>query len=135
MADNRTYRIFISHAWNYNAEYLKLIEYLRGAKNFNFINCSINNTGRIDPENKEALRESIITQIRPVDAVVMLAGMYSRSSEWLDFELKYAKMWNKPIVVVKPWEGGLIPAALSERDFHIVDWITSMMVDAIKKGY
>ena len=35
------YRLFISHAWKYNAEYDRLIDYLADAENFDYANYSV----------------------------------------------------------------------------------------------
>lgn len=134
MSDSRVYKIFISHAWNYNSEYIKLNEFLREAKSFNFQVTSITNTGSINPENKEALKESIKKQIRHAEVVVVLTGMYGYNSEWLEFEIDFARIWNVPVIYVKPWDGRNIHPTLAGRIRELISWSTAHIVSAIKNS-
>lgn len=134
MSDSRVYKIFISHAWNYSSEYLKIKEFLQEAKSFNFQIVSVPNTGSVDPDDKAGLRESIKKQIRYSEVVVILAGMYSYNTEWLDFEMDFARIWNVPIIIVKPWDNRSIPPALAARGGELVGWSTALLVSAIKNA-
>ena len=58
-----TCRIFISHAWKYNEEYYRLIDYLNDASEFQYANYSVPEHDPKEGDIEEALRR----QIRPVE--------------------------------------------------------------------
>ena len=131
MPNLKTYDLFISHAWKYNDEYYKLEEFLNGASNFYYRNYSV---PKHDPfDSDENLKEALKRQIRPVNCVLILAGMYANHSKWIKFEIDYALQIGKPIIVVKPWGQERVPVYLQENANEIVGWNTSTIVSAIRK--
>ena len=123
------YRLFISHAWKYNAEYDRLIDYLGDAENFDYANYSVPEHDPVDGNIEEALRK----QIRPVEVVLILAGMYVSHSDWIQFEIDFADLLGKPIIGIKPWGSERIPQAVQDKAQEIVRWNTSSIVSAIRR--
>lgn len=126
-----TYRIFISHAWTYNESYYRLINYLDAAPNFAFQNYSVPEHDGVTGGNQ--LGENLRNQIRPVHVVIVLGGMYVAHSNWLKFEIDFAKSLGKPILGVRPWGAERMPEALSEAAHEIVGWNTDSIVSAIRR--
>ena len=126
-----TYRIFISHAWTYNEGYYRLIEYLDAAPNFSYQNYSVPEHDGVTGGNQ--LGENLRNQIRPVHVVVVLGGMYVAHSNWLKFEINFAKSIGKPILAVRPWGAERMPEELTAVADEIVGWNTSSIVDAIRR--
>ena len=123
------YRLFISHAWKYNAEYDRLIDYLDDAENFDYANYSVPEHDPVDGNIEEALRK----QIRPVEVVLILAGMYVSHSDWIQFEIDFADLLGKPIIGIKPWGSERIPQAVQDKAQEIIGWNTSSIVSAIRR--
>jgi hypothetical protein len=126
-----TYRIFISHAWDYNEDYYRLIKYLDAAPNFQYANYSV-------PEHDPVagggqLAENIRDQIRPVQVVLILAGMYAAHSDWIQFEIEFAQGLAKPMVGIRPWGADRIPQVVQESVDEMVGWNTDSIVDAIRR--
>ncbi len=124
-----TYRIFISHAWKYNEEYYRLIEYLDAAPNFKYANYSVPEHDPADGDIEEALKK----QIRPVEVVLILAGMYVSYSDWIQFEIDFAQQLNKPIIGVELWGLKRTPQAVQDAADEIVGWNTSSIISAIRR--
>ena len=83
------YRLFISHAWSYNAEYYALEQRLLEHPNFDFRNYSV---PRHDPfETGTQLATKLLHQMNPTQVVIVLAGMYAAHSDWIQFEINEAK--------------------------------------------
>lgn len=123
-------RLFISHAWKYGEDYNRMVELLDNYPYFNWTNYSV-------PEHDPiatgvSLTEALKNQIRPVNAVIIIAGMYAAYSSWIEFEVNFAKLINKPIIVVKPWGQERIPQYLQDNATTIVGWNTSSIVTAIR---
>lgn len=80
-----TYRVFISHAWKYSDDYNRIVQLLNNASNFSWQNYSVPEHDPLD--GTEDLKEGLRKQIRPVQIVVILAGMYVNYSDWIEFEM------------------------------------------------
>jgi len=106
MPDLKTYDLFISHSWSYNEDYYRLINLLTSANNFKYRNYSVpEHDPVIDPNSetgKRKLKEAIDRQIKPVNCVLIISGMYVSYSYWIQAEIDIALKYNKLII-------GLIP--------------------------
>ena len=79
------------------------------------------------------LRDELRGQIRPVQSVLILGGLYVSYSEWIQFEIDFAKELQKPIIGVQPWGAQRMPTAVTQAANTIVGWNTSSIVSAIRE--
>ncbi len=132
MPELHTYRIFISHAWKYDEAYYRIIKYLDAAPNFTYANYSVPEHNPLDTQSN--LEEGLRKQIRPVEVILILAGMYVTYSDWIQFEIDFADQLNKPIVGIKPWGSERVPQAVQNSAQEIVAWNTASIVEAIRRN-
>lgn len=138
MPSLKTYDIFISHAWKYGEQYKTLIELLKKANNFYFRNYSapednpLKNLNRTDVTTKSEITSAIKRKIKPVNAVIVISGMYANNREWMEKEIEIAQEYNKPIIAVKPWGNTNVPTYIQGVSDVIVSWNTSSIVEAIR---
>ena len=109
----RTYRVFISHAWTYSDDYYRIVQLLENAPNFLSHNYSVPEHDPLDTEDD--LAEGLKKQIRPVQIVIILAGMYVNHSKWIEFEMDFADQIDKPMIGVKPWGQKRVPREVQNR--------------------
>lgn len=128
-----SYRLFISHAWKYSDRYRRVINFLDAANNFSYINYSVPEDRAFDTMAANQLKEELRQQIRPAQVVVIVGGMYIAHSDWIQFEIDYAKSLGKPILGIRPWGAQVMPRAVSEAADEIVNWSTSSIVAAIRR--
>jgi hypothetical protein len=133
MPDLRVYRLFVSHKWSYTDDYNRLTSLLDGASNFVFHNYSVPKADPVDANNSARLTEAIRNQIRPVQCVLIIAGMYVNHSDWIQFEMDFAKELGKPIIGIVPWGGQRTPLAVETAAHEMVAWSTTSIVDAIRR--
>ncbi|MHC3129529.1 MAG: TIR domain-containing protein [Candidatus Bathyarchaeota archaeon] len=126
----KTYRIFISHAWAYNADYYRLEEMLNDAELFYWQNYSV---PEHDPAPNNALVRSLRNQIRPTNIVIILSGMYATYSDWIQREIKIALEIEKPILGIYPWGSQRAPLVVQEAADEMVGWNTNSIVSAIRR--
>lgn len=126
------YKIFISHAWKCHEDYNKIIEFLNKKSNFNYINYSVPIEKPFPKLTKAQLEEELRQQIRPVEIVLVLAGMYVAHREWIQFEIDFAKKLGKPILPIKPWGSVRYPDVLEFAEEDAVGWNTESIVQAIR---
>ena len=132
----KTYDLFISHAWKYGTEYDNLVSLLNSAPYFSYRNYSA-------PEDKPLvspgsavtnaiLRKHIDNKIRPVNAVLVLSGMYYYYHDWMKVEMDIAQSYHKPIIAIKPRGNQFVPQEISCISNTVVNWNTASIVSAIR---
>jgi len=130
----KTYVGFISHAWNYHDEYLRLESMLNSAPQFKFHNASVPCTNCIPPPaNTSTIQKSLDEQIRISNVVLILSGMHAAHSEWVDKEIAIAAKYEKPIIGVIPRGQIMIPKIVQNAAKEMVHWQTNSIVEAIRK--
>ena len=127
----KTYDVFISHAWTYSDDYYRIIRLLSEANNFKWRNYSVPGHDPLDTD--QDLREGLRRQIRPVNIVIILAGMYVNHSKWIEFEMDFSDEINKPMIGVRPRGQQRTPTQVQDRVEEMVGWTTSSIVNAIRK--
>lgn len=126
----RTYRVFISHAWHRSEHYQTVVDWLDEAPHFRWDNLSV---PEHDPVNSERLEANLRDQMREADVFLILSGMYAAHSDWIDFELNWARIMARPIVGLKPWGNQVVPEAIRRAAREIVNWNSGSVVDAIRR--
>jgi hypothetical protein len=127
----RTYNIFISHAWDYNEDYYRCEKFLNEAPNFNWKNLSV---PEHDPIlDSEKLAAELHNQMRPAHVFLILSGMYVAHSDWIQYEINFARRIGRPIIGIKPWGSVATPVAVQNGADEIVGWNSASIVDAIRR--
>lgn len=125
------YRLFISHAWKYSEGYERAVQFLNDAPNFIWTNYSVPVDKKFEQMSSQALAEEIRGQIRPVQCVIVLAGMYAAHSGWIQFEIDFAKSLGKPILGIVPWGAERTPLSVALAADRMVNWNSSSIVAGI----
>ena len=127
------YSLFVSHAWSYGDHYDTIVSFLDKAPNFIYSNFSVPEADAFERARKSVLEEKLRNQIRPVQIVLILGGMYVAHSDWIQFEIDYAKSLNKPILGIQPWGSVRMPVAVQNAADEMVGWNTATIVSAIRR--
>ena len=128
-----TYRLFISHAWDYNEEYYKMINNFKDANNFDWSNYSVPEHDPLKFKTKTQLTAKLDEQIRQVHVFIVLGGMYVSHREWIQKEIDIAQSYNKPILGIRPWNSSSIPSAVTLASNKIVGWNIGPIVSAVRE--
>ena len=129
--------LFISHSWTYSDAYEKLVALLNKDSNFSYSNYSVPkddpiHTNGTDKELYAAIKE----QISHASVVLILAGVYSSYSNWIDKEIKIAQeefLVAKPIIAIEPWGAEKTSKKVKDAADKIVGWNSKSVIDAIKE--
>ena len=86
------YNLFISHSWAYGNNYEKLVKMLDDAPCFSYKNYSVPkddpiHNAKYDWQLKDAIKE----QMSYANCILVLAGVYSTYSKWINIEIDLAK--------------------------------------------
>lgn len=134
MPSLKTYRLFISHSWAYGDAYDKLVTFFNEHPNFSWVDYSVPKDDPIHSANNDRqLYSAIKAQIAPVNCVIMLAGVYSSYSKWINAEIAISKKdFSKPIVAVEPWASEKTSQVVKDNADAITKWQSKSIVDAIR---
>ena len=105
---------------------------LNAAPNFKWRNYSVTKQDPLDVNNDARLTAALKRQIRPVNCVLILAGMYVNHRKWIKKEIAIAQDLNKPIVGIKPWGQQRTPIEVQDAADIMVRWNTDSIVKAIR---
>lgn len=132
-----SYNLFISHSWGYSDAYDKLISLLDNSSNFSYANYSVPKDDPIHTRGTDKeLYNAIFNKIRFCNCVLILAGVYSTYSKWINKEIQICNTEftsKKPIIGISPWGQERVSTIVSQNASIIVGWNTQSIVDAIKK--
>ncbi len=130
-----TYNLFISHSWTYGDQYNRLISLLNQAPYFDYRDYSVPKNDPIHNAPHEwQLKEAIKNQMNHASCVIILAGVYSTYSKWINIEIELAKSMNKRIIAIEPWGAERTSTVVKNAADITVGWNTNSIVSAIK-GY
>ena len=125
-------RLFVCHVWRPDEDYHRVFEYLESATNFFYRNTS---TPDQRPQgDREALREDLRKQIGNAEVVILTSSLYRRNIDWIEFQLRCAKAFDKPIVVLEPFGAkDTIAPAVQELADEVVPLDQRQLADAVKR--
>ena len=133
----KTYDLFLSHVWRYSHHYDRLCDMLESAKNFYFRDYSVPISNPVVDPNKKISKTKLLAlldpQVKPVNCVLIMGGMYSHYSEWVEDEIKLAQKYNKPIIGIYPRGQEKMPRIIQQAADELVKWNTISIVTAIRK--
>ena len=133
----KTYNIFISHSWAYGDAYDKLVKMLDGEPRFSYRNYSVPKDNPIHKAGTDKeLLEAIKERMQFCDVIVILAGVYSSYSKWINKEIQLANNGftnPKPILAIEPWASEKTSQIVKDNAHKIVGWNASPIVSAIRE--
>lgn len=128
------YNIFISHSWTYNNQYIGLLNLLDSVSNFTYRDYSIPKDDPIHNAKYDfQLKAAIRNKMQHASCVLILAGVYSTYSKWINIEIELAQEMDKKIIAIEPWGAERTSTTVKNNSTKIVKWQASSIVSAIKE--
>jgi len=131
MSEDNPFRIFPSHGWVRDEDYLRLFEYLESTTNFYYRNVCDPDTSP-EGESIAARRTRVIDAMKEAEVVILMSGMYDTHRQWLDFEVQAARVHNVPIILIEHFGPLEAPEALRKVAAQVVGWNSRSIEDAIR---
>ena len=133
---DKTYHLFISHSWAYSDAYNGLIDLLDKDPAFVYTNYSVPKDDPIHTNGTDVeLYAAIKEKIAHASVVLILSGVYSSYSKWIDKEITIAKTEfssAKKIIAIEPWAAQKTSIKVKYAADAIVGWNSKSVIDAIK---
>ena len=134
---SKTYNLFISHSWNYSDAYTKLTSMLDNRSHFIYKNFSVPKDDPIhNAPNEKLLYEAIKRQIQLSHVVILMSGVYSTHSKWINKEILIATKEfsiKKPILAIEPWGSERTSKVVTDAADLVVGWNTESIITGIRK--
>src|ERR1035438_8491156 len=125
-------RLFVSHAWEENDDYVRVFEYLEASGTFYYINSSQPQGKR--PIDKESQREDLRRQIAPCEVVIVLPAVYRLAPELVQFQMNFAKAAEKPIVALENFGSTeALPKVIADLADEVSPWNERNLIDALRR--
>ena len=128
----KTYKIFISHSWNYDDVLQRLKNLLNERGYFPAEYTQVEKSHPINSEYAPAIKAQITRRLEDSDIVLAIAGVYASYSEWMQWEMDKAIDLELNVVGVIPWGQERISTQVYNRSKVDVRWNTESIVDAIR---
>jgi hypothetical protein len=132
-----THNLFISHSWTYSDQYQRLVALLDSYPGFSYKNYSVPKNDPIhNAQTQTQLREAIRTQMQPASVVLILAGVYSTYSKWINIEIELAQRGfysPKKVIAIEPWGAERTSMIVKGAAHKTVGWNASSIVRAIQE--
>jgi hypothetical protein len=133
MSSRNPIRVYVTHTFAEDSEYLRVFEYLESSPNFFYVNCSAPQQAPADG-GKEALKDELRNQIKAAEVVVIPSGMFAANRYWITYQMDAAQAIELPLVAIEPFGGTqTMPKEIEERADETVPWNERSMVDAIRR--
>jgi hypothetical protein len=125
-------RLFVSHAWEENDDYLRVFEYLEAPGTFYYQNTSQPHAKR--PIDKESEREDLRRQIAPCEVIVVVPATYRSAPDLVVFQMNFAKAADKPIVAMENFGSTEpLPKAIKDLADEVSGWNERSLIDALRR--
>ncbi|WP_313385291.1 TIR domain-containing protein [Chishuiella sp.] len=127
------YRLFISHSWKYSDAYDKVSSMLTQG-GINYYNHSVPKDDPIHTNGTDKqLYDAIEAKIKGCSCLIILAGVYSTYSKWINIEIELANKYSKPIIAIEPWDSERTSSVVKNNATRVVGWNSSSLCKAIKE--
>ena len=124
-------KVFVSHVFETDDDYLRVFEYLESSHNFYYRNCSDPDRPIAEPEK---MKEELRRQIALAEITIVPAALYQTHHETIDFILNCSRGLDKPVIVLEHF--GVkekIPVQLEALSDEILEWNERSIADAIRR--
>ncbi|CAG0983635.1 hypothetical protein PHYC_01903 [Phycisphaerales bacterium] len=126
----RTYRVFISHCWEYNDDYYTMVDWLCDEPRFRWKNLSV--SGESPMREDRTFEKRLRKRLGAADIVLVIVGMEIAHRYWMSWEIKWARIRSIPIVGVMPNGAVRMPKVVEESGCPIVRWRRDSVISAIR---
>ena len=132
VSEKNPIRVFVTHTFEENDDYLRVFEFLESDDRFYYLNVS-------KPENIPAsggitaIKDELIRQIKASEVVVVLPGVFNDKTELASFMMDVADANDINMLAIRPF-GGLLetPQEVVDRVKAHIEWNAREIVDTIK---
>ena len=132
MSESNPIRVFVTHAFTEDEDYLRVFEFLESNERFFYVNVS-------QPENIpsggfEEIKDELIRQIKEAETVFVTTQSYLSKPDLVRFQMQAALAQGTPLLGIAPF-GGVVPLPdeIEGKAMEILDWNERDFADALRR--
>lgn len=122
--ESKVYKIFISYLNQEDDGYDTFISKLSSSYDFQFKNYG-------DPQKLKQIND----QIAFSNVFIFLSGLYNKNKPVIKKQLDIAIIFNKPVIVIRPYGMEDVPKELENIANDVIGWNAPCIIDSIKEYY
>lgn len=133
MSEKNPIRIFVTHLFEENDDYLRVFEFLESMERFFYLNVS-------KPENMpaqgglEAIKDELIQEIKASEALIVLPSVFERQPDLVTYMMDVADANGIGMMAIRPYGGvSETPADIAGRVQEHIEWNNRELVDALTR--
>mgnify|MGYP003886911905 CR=1 FL=1 len=126
------YKLFISHAWDHDDDYNRLVALLHDHEDFDWDNHSVPKDHPLQLQTGPKLRDGLRRKMHYCHALLVISGMYAGNRTWMQQEIDIAARYRKPIIALRPYGASKVPRAVRDAANATVGWRGPSIVEAIR---
>lgn len=100
---------------------------------FKFSNYSVCCDKPLDTKTNDELKQALTNRISACSCVIVVSGMYTSYSKWIDYEIDEAIRFGKPIIGLRPWGQERVPSKILNNATVMVGWNRDSLISAIRQ--
>jgi glutaminase len=128
------YNLYLSHSWNYNHAYKKLNALLGTRQDFSYNDFFVSENKKHSRYTERQLYETIRQKMKHCQAILIMCGVYTQYSRWLNKEIILGKdELRKPIIAIQPFEPNRTSLIVKQNADRIVDWNLDLIINTIEE--
>lgn len=132
MSEQDPIKVFVTHRFEEQADYLRVFEYLESVEKFFYRNLS--NIENMPSGGTEIVKEELRNQIRDAEVVVLPVGVFEGNTDLMRFQMDVALAFKIPILAIQSFGSTMVmPKEILEDAVDVVDWNERAIVDGIRK--
>lgn len=133
MSERDPIRLFVSHLFEADADYLRVFEYLECRDRFFYLNTA--NPDDMPKEGgPEPMKVTLLAQIQPAEILVLPVGTFERNPDLVRYQMDAAQANKIPILAIRSFGGTIvIPKEVLDRSDDLVEWNDRVITDAIRR--
>lgn len=133
MSEQDPIRIFVSHLFAADTDYLRVFEYLESQERFYYLNTAKPDEIPTEP-GPEAMKVALREQIKAAEILVLPVATFDRNPDLVRYQMDAAQAIKIPILAVRSFGGTIvIPKEVLDRADDLVEWNDRVIADAVRR--
>jgi hypothetical protein len=133
VSEENPIRVYVTHTFSESDDYLRVFEYIESNPNFFYVNTS--KPDELPAGGSEAFKTALREQIQAAEAVIVLASLFEKKRDWVQYQIDAAQALGRPIIAMKPFGGAMpMPEPVARAAREEPEWNEREIVDAIKRA-
>lgn len=133
MSEKDPIRVFVSHLFEADVDYLRVFEYMESRDRFFYVNTAKPDDMPTEP-GPEPIKAALLQQIQAAEIMVLPVVTFERNPDLVRYQMDAAQAKKMPILAVRSFGGTVaIPKEVLDRCDDLVEWNDRVITDGVRR--